>query len=519
MGRVLTNNTGLNYNIETSLGVAGTDWVKTEPNDISSFGAEITSVARDPISQNRQRRKGTVTDLDSAVEFEADLTMSAMRDFIEGFCFNAAGNSIATQMGATGTVDGGASEDSFTGLASMSAAQAALLATDVLIWVNGFNLAANNGLNVVALDVASTDTVISVPTGTLTAETGATSQVSIAGVRLPAGDAPTWTYAAPYATLASTGVDASLVAAGLLVGQMVHIGSIASLGGAIQNALENGGANDMFGYARVVSFDTDEVVFDKLDDSLKFTDAAIATDMDIVFGEFIRNVPVSDSEFLERSFQFEAVMPNLGDGTPGNVDDSYRYSLGNFCNSAAFSLPLSNKATVTFGFIGTDTDNPTTTRKSGASSAVDPTQTAALNTSSDIARLRVTDVDEGGITTDFKTLTITLNNNVSPEKILGTLGAAYVNTGNFEVDIEASMLFTNPLVINKIRDNETVTMDFIVKNDDGVIALDIPSMTLGGGTTEFPVNESVILSSTGEAFGDAKLGTSIGVSLFPVPFS
>jgi hypothetical protein len=307
----------------------------------------------------------------------------------------------------------------------------------------------------------------------------------------------------------------------MVVGQMVHIGSIASLGGAIQNGFENATANDMYGYARVSSFtDANTVVFDKCDAALQFTDGTDpATAVDICFGEFIRNVPVSDSEFLERSFQFEAAMPNLGNGTAGNTDEAYQYAKGNFCNSAAFSLPLTNKATVTFGFIGTDTDNPTTTRKSGASAAATPTQTGALNTSSDIARLRVTEADEDGITTDFKSLTLTLNNNVSPEKVLGTLGAAYVNTGNFEVDIEASMLFTNPLVVNKIRDNETVTMDFIVKNDDGVIAVDIPSMTLGGGGLELPVNESVIINSTGEAFNDATLGTSVGISLIPVPFA
>ena len=41
-------------------------------------------------------------------------------------------------------------------------------------------------------------------------------------------------------------------------------------------------------------------------------------------------------------------------------------------------------------------------------------------------------------------------------------------------------------------------------------------MTLGGGDKEFPVNESVLLNLTGQAFGDTTLGTSIGISLFPI---
>jgi hypothetical protein len=521
MGRVLTNNVELSYTFETSLGVAGTTWFKAEPNDISTFGADITKVARNPISQDRQRRKGTTTDLDSSVEFEADLTMSSMRDFIEGFCFATGINTNATQLASTTVTDGAAGDDSYDGMTALTAAQAAIFDADTLIWVNGMATAANNGLHVIATGATAADTGLLVGTGTLAAETGATAQISLAGYRAPAADTVTWTWASPYGTLNATGLATAIQAAGLVVGQMVHIGSIASLAGAIQNGFENATANDMYGYARVSSFtDADNVVFDKCDTALQFTDGTDpATAVDICFGEFIRNVPVSDSEFLERSFQFEAAMPNLGDGTGGNTDEAYQYAKGNFCNSAAFNLPLTNKATVTFGFIGTDTDNPTTTRKSGASVATAPTQTGALNTSSDIARLRVTEADEDGITTDFKSLTLTLNNNVSPEKVLGTLGAAYVNTGNFEVDIEASMLFSNPLVINKIRDNETVTMDFVVKNDDGVIAVDVPSMTLGGGGLELPVNESVIINSTGEAFNDATLGTSVGISLIPVPFA
>ena len=65
MARVLTNTTALAYAIESSQGVlpGSPSWKSLEPNGINSFGAEITTVARSPISKNRQRRKGTVVDL------------------------------------------------------------------------------------------------------------------------------------------------------------------------------------------------------------------------------------------------------------------------------------------------------------------------------------------------------------------------------------------------------------------------------------------------------------------------
>lgn len=511
MGRVLTNETSLAYCIETALGVAGTDWFDLEHNSIGQFGANITTVARNPISNDRQRRKGTVTDLDSAIDFEHDLTKSVFRDFIEGFAFANAVNRDVTELSAAGAETLG---DSYTGLTALTAAQAGKFEIDTLIWVEGFTNAANNGLKAVDADIATSATAISVAEN-LADESGA-GRISFAGHRIATADTVTWTWdaGASQATLNETGVGTALQALGLTPGQFVHIGSVASLGGAIQNAFQNASPNDMYGYARVVSISANDVVFDKVGAALQFTDATDPTaPIDIVFGEFIRNVAVDDADYLSRSFQMEAAFPNLGAG--GATE--YQYSKGNFCNTAAFALPLTDKSTISFSFVGTDTENPTASRKTGADSATAPIQTAAFNTSSDIARLRVTKVDESGLSTDFKSLTLTLNNNVTAEKVIGQLGAKFMNTGDFEVNIEAQLLFTSGDVIAAIRDNETVTMDFMVKNDDGVIAVDLPSMTLGGGGRDFPVNESVLINIPSQAFKDDTLGTSIGISLMPVP--
>jgi hypothetical protein len=638
MGRVLTNNTSLAYSIESALGIAGTTWFLLEPNAISTFGAVTTTESRSPISRNRQRRKGTVTDLDSAAEFDGDLTLSAFRDFIEGFCFVTGINSNVSQIGIASAETTG---DSYTLTDDFGVAQADKIEVDTLLWVTGNLSAGNNGLKSVdtdmvgavaatetltlALNVADTETVtidtkvytfqttltnvdgnvligatasasldnliaaitLGVGAGstyaavmtehpTVTAVAGAgdtmdatakdigtagnaiattetlagvgnqwggatlsggtasrviavaenlvdetspanLARMSFAGHRIAAGDTATWAWnvAAKEATLTETGVGTLLQALGLTAGETVHIGSILAAGDTtVVNAFQSVVANDMYGYARVKSFTANTVVFDKVDTALQFNDStAPTTAVDVLFGEFIRNVSTASAEFLERSFQFEAEFPNLANPS----GDEYEYSKGNFCNTATFTLPLAGKATAAFGFTGTDTDNPSETRKTGASAATNPTQTGALNTSADILQLRVTEVDETGLTTDFKSIALTLNNNVSPEKVLGTLGAKFLNTGNFEVDVEAKLVFTNGRVVDKVRANETVTMDFILRNDDAIIAVDIPSMTLGGGGREYPVNESVLINTKGEAFLDDTLGTSLGISIIPVP--
>ncbi len=518
MGRVLTNNVSMSYSIETAIGVAGTTWFLIEPNAINNFGAEVTTVARNPISRNRQRRKGTVTDLDSAVEIDEDWTLSSFRDFAEGFCFVTGINTDVTQLASTAAET---TTDTYT-VAALTAAQADKFEFSAdgstLLWVTNFLEAGNNGLKVIDADIATSATALSVTENLVDEAVAPTdAKISFAGFEIAAAATPVWTYSAPQAVLSGvTGLGTILQQLGLTPGMQVHVGSIASAGSStIQNALENASANDMFGYARCIAIDADTVTFDKLDAALAFTDAAIAPAVDLVFGEFIRNVATTSAEFLERSFQFEAEFPNLDTG--GN--SKFQYSLGNFCDTAVFNLPGQDKATVTFGFIGTDTENPVVTgsRKTGADTATNPTQTGAFNTSSDIAHLRITQVDETGLTTDFKSLTLTLGNEVSPEKVLAQLGAKFINTGNFLVDLESELVFTESAVIDAIRDNTTLTMDFIVKNDDGVISVDIPSMTLGGGERSFPENESVLISVTGQAFQDASFGSSIGITIFPIP--
>lgn len=90
MARVLTNNVILQYAVESStIGtLPGSPlWRQLEPNNISTYGATITTVERRPISQDRGRKKGTVVNLESAVEFDGDLTLDSFTDFIEGFVF------------------------------------------------------------------------------------------------------------------------------------------------------------------------------------------------------------------------------------------------------------------------------------------------------------------------------------------------------------------------------------------------------------------------------------------------
>jgi hypothetical protein len=489
MGRTLTNNLSLAYAIEQTLGTlpGSPVWKLLEPNAITTLGSTITTVARSPISKERQRRKGAVTDLDSAVEFDGDLTLEHFIDFAEGFCF-------ANFIGPVSTVptDAAAATDDYT-VPTMAAA----IAEGTLVYARGFSESANNGLKVV--DSGGTTTSVPV-TDSLTDESSIPAAqnvtLDVCGFRTAAGDLEV----DADGNLTSTALDFTTL--GLTVGQAIYIGGSAAL-----NQFSNA---ENSGYARVTAIAANLLTIDKKGQAF-VVEAGAAQEVDIYFGRFLRNVAVDDGDYLERSFQFEGAYADLG----GVGTDEYEYAKGNYCNTLGFELPLTDKATISLAFIGTDTEPPSTSRATGAATPVVPVQTGAFGTTADIARLRIQETDETGLTTDFKSLTFNINNNVSPEKVLGQLGAKYLNTGNFEIDIEAQLLFTSSDVVSAVRENRTVTMDFAITNDDGGILIDIPSMTLGEGNREFPVNESVLINTTAQAFGDTTLGYSVGVSLFP----
>jgi hypothetical protein len=408
--------------------------------------------------------------------------MEHLTDFLEGFLF-ASFNGTDTFRPTAVTSTG------------YTVASGGALPNSTLVYARGFNTAANNGLKV----LAGTSTGTEIKTSGLTAEASPPSNVilEVCGVRGASGDIQVNSAG----NLIATALDFTTL--GLTVGQVIWVGGDA--------AAQTFAVAANRGYARITAIAAGVLTLDK-----KATTFAIDNGsgklIDIFFGRFGRNVPVSDGDYIERSIHFEAAYDNLA---ANGTDTMYEYSAGNYCNSLEFDLPLAGKATLSLGFVGTDTGVPTGTRATGGSTAKAPLRTVALNTSADIARLRITEVDETGLTTDFKTLKLKINNNVSGEKVLGELGPRYLNTGNFLIDLEADLLFTNSEVIDAIRNNTTVTMDFAVRNDDGAMFVDIPSLTLSGGSREFPVNETIRVKTTAEAFQNTTLGTSIGVSLFP----
>lgn len=485
MGRVLTNDTGLAYAKETSLGVlpGSPSWKILEPNEISQFGSTITTVARSPISRFRQRRKGTITDLDSAVNFSADLTMEHLRDFIPAWCFSVfKGPLVFSPTAVT------------TGPNAYTVASSGALTAGTLVKAQGFINVANNGLKVV--DSGSTGTSIRVTSSTVAETAPANAQLSVCGVQGATGDIGI----NADGNLTSSALDFTTL--GLTIGQALWIG------GSVTAHQFSNAANT--GFVRVRAVTANLLTLDKRPNAF-VTDSGSGKTIHLFFGQFVRNVERGSADYEATSFTVEAAYPNLGNPS----GDEYEYAVGNYMNTLTLALPLTDKGGMTVEMVGTDTAVPTPTRATNASTAIAPLRVGAFNTSADFLRLRLQNADESGVSTYFKELTLTLNNNVNPEKVIGQLGALYMNAGNFEVNLQGQLLFTNSDVVSAIRQNRTMTADFALRNEDGGIMVDLPALTFGDGSKDFTVNESLKINITGESFGHPTLNTSVGFTFFP----
>lgn len=489
MGAVNTNSVSLAFTEEKSLGVPATAAVAEylEPNDISDYGADITTTARNPISKDRQNKKGTITNLSSTVSFSGDTTASFLLAFLEGAMFSTWKKRqawYANEIGAAPTDSG----------YKLTTAIAGALVEGTILYSRGFVNGANNGIKIV--DAGSTTTNIKIVGGsTLVTELAPEgASIFVVGFQAKAGGIAV----DAQGNLEATGFMWSDF--GLEVGNAIFIGGI--------TASTSFATEENFGLARVREITTNKLVIDKKNQAFK-ADVGTGKTIQVFFGWFLRNVSVDDSRFAMRSYAFELAYPGLGD----NDKDAYEYSLGNIINTFELSLPLSDKSEATITTFGKDVEPITETRNLWTFKK--PLFTEAYSTPNDFLRLRFQGADESGLTTYFKDATITINNNASGEDVLGKLGPAFVNYGNFDVSISTEAVFTNKLLTEKIRNNCTVTCDFCLSNNDAGFYFDIPAMTLGDGSRNFAVNEKVKIALSSDAFGDTSLGYTISQTFFP----
>lgn len=175
--KIDSNVTGLRFTLENADGSlpANPTWWPLEPNSYDKFGGSIKTMARNPINDGRQRKKGVVVDLDAEAGFVMDITEDNTQKLMPSFLFAAMRTKVelsVPNVTAAGSVyapaAGGA--DYFAGN---------------LMFAKAFNKDANNGLRLIT--GTPTGTSVTATGSTLEDENGSSGIVSRVGHQFGAG--------------------------------------------------------------------------------------------------------------------------------------------------------------------------------------------------------------------------------------------------------------------------------------------------------------------------------------------
>jgi len=604
LSKIDSNVTGLRYAEEASLGVlpATPTWYALEPNSYNDFGGEITTVARNPINDSRQRQKGVVTDLDASGGTVQDLTQENLQDLFQGFffadlrrkgedsgplvggvagvtftptqytaangadTFTIAAHGLATGDGPFHLVEGsgvlptGLAENTeywvivvdantiqlattyanatastpvavdFTGDGTDDATRLFHRRDSVdgtneyiyvndesgyvvngLVFVSGYGVAANNGLK----------RITAVASGRLTVAENLTDEA----VAPAAGKSVVVGYRGAAGTL---DIDASgnlpqldsdsgpdFTTLGLVPGEWIYIGGdSASL--AFATAANNG-------WARIRSITASAIVFDKTQGTM-VTEASTTETVQLFFGRVLKNE--SDPTLItRRSYNIERSLGAPDDSSPSDIQGEYL--VGSVPSQLVFNFNTADKVTVDMSFVSTN--NEQRTAATGLKSGNRPTILAedAFNTSSDFSRLKMVILDpaDSNPSALFAYLTefqITLNNNLTPNKAIGTLGAFEVTAGQFPVDGTATAYFSTVEAVQAVRNNSDVSLDFALVKSVTVdsatvkrgILVDLPLVTLGDGRLEVEQDQPITLPLSKQAAADRNFNHTMLMQFF-----
>ena len=480
VNKIDSNITGLAYAEEAILGLlpgeggqAGTPvWKRLNPNSFTDFGGEIITVAPNPINPSRQRRKGVTTDLNAAGGFNHNMTYENLTDLMQGFMFadiRRKGRQNPTGITAT--------------LFEIPATAGFLVGS--LVFAAGNAIAANNGLK----EITAVVTDVSVAASGLVIETPpATATLDVVGFKGAAGDIDV-DVAGDLPKLVS--ILADFTTFGLVVGQWCFVGGDAA-SDAFTNTVNNG-------WKRIRSWTATELVFDKSDTTM-VVEASTTETIELYFGDVLRNE--AGSLIVRRSYNLERTLGAPDADLPAQIQSEV--VVGAVGNEFTLNVPSADLLNVDMTFVATDNvqrDGATGPKQTGV---LAPVAASEYNTSSDVGRIRlatVSAVDEN-VTALFAFITegtVTINNNVTPNKAVGVLGAFDVTAGTFQVGGSLTAYFASTAAVLAVRNNADVTLDMsFVKNNTGMI-FDFPLISLGDGRLNVEIDQPITLPLTTEA--------------------
>lgn len=572
--KIDSNIVGLSYSEEECLGLLPTApvWTPMEPNSFADFGGSVTTVARNPLNPSRQRKKGVITDLDASGGFNTDITQENLQDLLQGFLFADArskgewpvsavdgtdGYTVTAQGATAAAVSAGGSgyavgdvlvvQDGTTGVGSptrlrvttvgaagavtavvvaqagswstnptnpvgvnsesgsgrgatftLTLAAGAGLGAGDLLFGRGFTNTQNNGFRVVTAVVAG-----EVVAGTMVDEVpNANARLFRVGHQFDADDLEVSAVPGGFPQITSAAVDFRTL--GIIPGEWIHIGGDAP-GTAFTEAENNG-------FKRVRAVNEKSLVLDKSDQDMT-SENGVGLTVQVFLGKVIKNESAR-SLIKRRSYQLERTLGSLDGLDPPQSE----YLIGAVANELVLNLSTAAIATADVSFVGIDMEQRTQAQGLKAGTRVPLVESDAYNTTSDFVRIKLAEVVDGESAPDplfayASEMTLTVNNNVTPNKAIGVLGAFDTTAGTFAVSGSITAYFASILATRAVRNNADITLDYVAVKDNAGFAIDVPLIALGDGRATVEVDQPIMLPLTSEAATGAKIDPALDYTL------
>ena len=499
--RIDSNSTGLRITEEVidCIGVlAGTEvWDPYDPNSYADFGGNVTTVSRRPIEPGRQRRKGTAVSIEAGGGFNIDLTQNNMTELLQGLMFASIEETDVNTNPIT---------DITTGVLT-----ATVLDTDfpvgTLLFGTGGLVSDQNQFFEVTAAGAGTITVTPAPADDASPDAG--WQLQEVGFSFLIGDLDVLDSGA---LPALTSTSKSFLDLKIQPGEWIFVGGDTS--GAAGNQFLTAANN---GFARVRTVEANSLSVD-LTDSTWVTEANTAEFIHIFYGRVLHNQALAADQ-QRRTYQLERTLGEDANGTQSE------YLEGQIFGEGTFNFPLEDKVNLDAVFTGLDhsTRDGTTGVKAG-SHAGNLVSAEPYNTATDI-EYRLAVFTEGTtaptpLATYIEELTLSVNNNVSPVKALGTLGAIDVTAGGFDVSGSITAIFDDIDAIATVRAVSDVTLNWRLVRENAGIHFDLPLLTLGEARATVEQDAAVKLpisadAATGASIDATALDHTLMLTFFP----
>lgn len=459
-------------------------WLPMEPNSYSSFGGKNKTVQRKPITIDRQRRKGTVVDVDTGGGWNQDLTLNNLTRVLQGFFFNNLAEK-GTNSPIAGTSIAVSSVVAATRTFTLASAAPNWVTANALCFNSGFTNSVNNGLKVVASKTSTT--VVFAVGGSYADETPpATAKILQVGAMFGTGTSAIALVGGVNGLVQLTDSAADFRVLGLQVGEWVFIGGDTAVTQFANNQ----------GWGRISAILQSSLTFDKV----TFTPAVetgTAKTIQIFFGSVLRNTTPTETA-VRRTYHLER---QVGADANGILSE---YVTGAVPNELTLNIPTSDKVHVDLSYMGLGYEPRTGLLglKAGSRPAVlneDP-----INTTSDVTRIKLSTVSTTNATIAplfafCDNIKLMVKNNAYVDKAIGTLGGFEVGVGGYDVDGTLEAYFADMDSVVAVTANVDVTLDIILMQPYSGFVIDIPLMQLGDGSLKIEPNKAIKLPLSNSA--------------------